>query len=95
MKISAINPTQNNQQKRQSFKGKFLYDELNLLPKQLKEVETIAKNFDISFDKVFNFKRQKLSFQQIINANRIFNPTLFVRAFNIFCFILNLPLIWL
>lgn len=48
MKISAINPTQNNQQKRQSFKGKFLYDELNLLPKQLKEVETIAKNFDIS-----------------------------------------------
>ena len=48
MKISAINPTQNNQQKMQSFKGKFLYDELNLLPKQLKEVETLAKNFDIS-----------------------------------------------
>ena len=34
-----------------------------------------AKNFDISFDNVFNFDRQKLSFQQITNANKIFNPT--------------------
>lgn len=34
-----------------------------------------AKNFDISFDKVFDFNRQKLSFQQITNANKIFNPT--------------------
>ena len=34
-----------------------------------------AKNFDIHFDNIFDFDRQKLSFQQITNANKIFNPT--------------------
>lgn len=48
MKIPAINMTNQNQQQKQSFNGKFIYDELNLLPRQLKEVETIAKNFNIT-----------------------------------------------
>ncbi len=48
MKIPAISSTQTNQPKSQNFKGKFIYDELNLLPRQLKEVETITNNFNIS-----------------------------------------------
>ena len=48
MNITAINSTQQNQLKKQNFKGKFIYDELNFLPKQLKEIQTMTKNFDIS-----------------------------------------------
>ena len=48
MKITAINSTQPIQTNKPSFDGKFVYDELNFLPRQLKEIRTIAKNFDIS-----------------------------------------------
>ena len=34
-----------------------------------------AKNYDLSFDRVFALNRQMLSFQQITNANKIFQPT--------------------
>ncbi len=47
MKITAINSTQTNQSRKQNFEGRFIYDELNLLPRQLKQVETVAKNFNI------------------------------------------------
>lgn len=46
MRISAVSTNQQSQN--QNFSGKFIIDEFNLTKNQLKEVRTIAKNFDIS-----------------------------------------------